>query len=108
MALRVFLPLVIIAGIFFALFAYLTARGPFQVDCGDVDPEVCQQIWHEAAAAEEGLTSLVPVTRVRIVVTVDDPATCNEVYLERLIFSSTHVNECAAPNSRLQPASIRA
>jgi hypothetical protein len=42
------------------------------------------------------------------VVTGDDPATCNEVYLERLIFSSTHVNECAAPNSRLQPASIRA
>jgi hypothetical protein len=99
MALRVFLPLVLIAVIFFALFAYLTARGPFQVDCGGIEESACEQIWHEAAAAEEGLTSLVPVTRVRIVVTGDDPLTCNEVYLERLIFSSTHVNECAAPNS---------
>lgn len=94
MGLKVFLPLVLIAIAFFALFAFLTSRGPFQVDCGGIEPTACEQLWHEAAAQEEGPTSLVPVTRVRIVVTGDDPLTCNEIYLERLIFSSTLVNDC--------------
>jgi hypothetical protein len=94
MGLKVFLPLIIIAIVFFALFAYLTSRGPFQVDCGGIDDEACQVLWHEAAAGEQGPTSLVPVTRVRIVVTGDDPLTCNEIYLERLIFSTTLVHEC--------------
>jgi hypothetical protein len=94
MALKVFLPLVIIAVVFFALFAFLNSRGPFQVDCGGIDPVDCEQLWHEAAAQEQGPTSLVPVTRVRIVVTGDDELACNEIYLERLIFSTTVVSEC--------------
>jgi hypothetical protein len=96
MVTRVFLPLVLVAAALIGLgIVYPTLNGPFRIDCGQLDETTCEQLWREAELHEEGLTSLLPVTRVRI--TVSDPAdplNCSTIYIERWIFSATIVNDC--------------
>ena len=95
MVLKVFLPLVILAVAFFAVFAFLTSRGPLQVDCGAIDPTVCEQAWREVATHEEGFSSFIPVTRVRVTAdSPDEPVECLDVTIERFIFTTTVTNDC--------------
>lgn len=96
MATRVFLPLVLVFGALFTIgVVYPTLNGPFRVDCGDLDGTTCEEIWREAAHHEVGPTALLPVTRVRVRADPSrDPLTCNSVYIERWIFSTSIANDC--------------
>ncbi|HJT64615.1 MAG TPA: hypothetical protein VJ839_07595 [Candidatus Limnocylindria bacterium] len=96
MVARVFLPLVLVAGALIGLgVVYPTLNGPFRVDCSRVNETTCEQVWREAALHEEGLTSLLPVTRVRVIADYQaESAECLDIYLERWIFSRTVINDC--------------
>jgi hypothetical protein len=97
LAAKAFLPLILIVGVLLAIgVVYPTMNGPFLVDCGQIDETTCEQIWREVALHQEGLTSLLPITRVRLGVTdVHDAATwCGSVYVERWIFSTVVLNDC--------------
>jgi hypothetical protein len=96
MVTRVFLPLILIVGALVVVGIVLpTLNGPFRVDCGQLDEQTCQQAWREVAIHEEGLTSLLPVTRVRVTATdPGDPESCTTIYIERWIFSTTVKNNC--------------
>jgi hypothetical protein len=96
MVARVVFPLVLVGAALVSLgIVYPTLNGPFRVDCGQVDETTCEQAWREAALHQEGLTALLPVTRVRV--TADyagEPAECLDVLVERWIFASVTINDC--------------
>jgi hypothetical protein len=96
MVARVFLPLILVAAALIGLgVVYPTLNGPFRVDCGQADEQTCEQLWREVALREEGLTALLPVTRVRVSVTDPaDPQNCATIYIERWIFSATVQSDC--------------
>lgn len=97
MALRAFLPLLLVFSALFAIGIVLpTLNGPFLVHCGQLEQTTCDQIWREVAIHEEGLVSFLPVTRVRVDVTdVQEPTTwCGSVYIERWIFNREVISDC--------------
>ena len=96
MVTRVLLPLVLIAAALVGIgIVYPTVNGPFRIDCGQTDEQVCDELWRAAALEERGPIALLPVTRVRVTVTDPaDPEHCSVIYIERLVFSTTISNEC--------------
>lgn len=93
--LRLFLPLILIISILVAIVVYLNDRGPTISGCGGLEPAACEELWRQVAAEEEGLASLLPVTRVRITADyIGEPAECLDVYVERFIFSTLVINDC--------------
>jgi len=93
--LRFILALAAIGAVLFVAVWLLPAlRGPAALDCGELTPEVCEQIWRPAAAADAGLAGLLPITAIRVIASIDDPVSCNTVYVERLILATSLTKDC--------------
>jgi hypothetical protein len=80
--------------VFTAVWVLPAIKGPAALDCGELTVEVCEQIWRPAAAADAGIAGLLPITAIRVTSSVDNPLSCNTVYVERLIFATAVIKDC--------------
>jgi hypothetical protein len=64
------------------------------VDCGEVEPTVCDEVWRAEAAQELGLTALLPVTSVEVDVSHRAAWYCYDVMIERWIIRKYTTQLC--------------
>jgi hypothetical protein len=70
------------------------ATGPFSVECGELEPTTCEQVWRQVASDhDDGVLAFLPVTRVEIAEMTDE-LLCGTVSIERWIFGTVLNDYC--------------
>lgn len=76
------------------VWALPAAIGPFSVECGDLEPPTCDEVWRRAADEfDDGMVAFLPVTGVRIGEMTEE-SLCGSVQIERWIFGTTANHYC--------------
>ncbi len=76
------------------VWALPAAIGPFSVECGELEPATCEQVWRTAAAENaDGIELFLPVTKVRIF-EMTEGNLCGGVLLDRWIFGHALNHYC--------------
>ena len=69
--------------------------GPFAVECGELEPAVCDQAWRQVASEQSGHgPPFFPITGVRIGEATAETPLCGTFIIERWIFAESISNHC--------------
>ena len=80
------------------MWAVTTVNGPLVVECGELEPAVCDSAWREAVRdmGDWGPAVVLPVTKAEVLgATMEDPM-CGTFTIERFwIFARVLTNDCS-------------
>ena len=80
------------------MWAVPTVTGPLVVECGELEPAVCESVWREVARdiGDWGPVGILPVTKAEVLgATMEEPM-CGTFTIERLwVFARVLTNHCS-------------
>lgn len=80
------------------LWAIPTVTGPLVVECGELEPTVCDSVWRDVVSdmGDWGAAALLPVTKAEVLgATMEEPM-CGTFTIERSwIFARVLTNDCS-------------
>ena len=98
MAARAVLGIILAAVLLLASLYMIPAVGGYDIDCGPLDRDICEEAWDEIkdeSSRELGFLTVLPITGVTVRDTTNDAPTCGTWTIHRFgIFDMTAYRDC--------------